>query len=205
VIDPAHGLTLQQRRNRQTDREIRDAALTLFERQGVAATTADEIATAAGISPRTFFRRCRTKEEAVLLGDGDLHDGLVRDLRAAAPLPATITALEPVWRAVFLAFDADEPWRTLTARLMDVAAEEPGLRAAMARRAEERRAELVAVVGEATGADAMRAAALVALFDTVAGLTVQESRRRAAQGQDPAVLDAYRAALATIREIAQEL
>lgn len=48
--------------------EIMRVALDLFVRQGFEATTIDEIAMAAGISRRSFFRYFGTKED-VLLGD----------------------------------------------------------------------------------------------------------------------------------------
>jgi AcrR family transcriptional regulator len=57
---------LRERRRRATEAEIGDAALGLFERQGVAATTVGDIARAAGISERTFFRYFSSKEETVL-------------------------------------------------------------------------------------------------------------------------------------------
>lgn len=56
--------TLRERRRAETAREICDAALALFERQGSAATTVDQIAGAAGISQRTFFRYFARKEHA---------------------------------------------------------------------------------------------------------------------------------------------
>lgn len=49
-----------------TERIIRDAALRLFTRQGSAATTVEQIAEAAGVSERTFFRYFRTKESAAV-------------------------------------------------------------------------------------------------------------------------------------------
>ena len=42
-------------------------ALDLFEAKGYETTTVDEIAEAAGISRRTFFRQFRAKEDVVLL------------------------------------------------------------------------------------------------------------------------------------------
>jgi AcrR family transcriptional regulator len=48
--------TLRQRRRAETAREICDAALALFEQQGSAATTIDQIAEAADVSQRTFFQ-----------------------------------------------------------------------------------------------------------------------------------------------------
>ncbi|MFB7502397.1 TetR/AcrR family transcriptional regulator [Streptomyces broussonetiae] len=45
--------------------EIARAASALFVRQGLRATRAEDIAHAAGIAPRTFYRYFATKEEAV--------------------------------------------------------------------------------------------------------------------------------------------
>ncbi|MGW4446295.1 TetR/AcrR family transcriptional regulator [Streptomyces sp. NPDC004682] len=45
--------------------EIARAAATLFVRQGLKATRAEDIAAAAGIAPRTFYRYFASKEEAV--------------------------------------------------------------------------------------------------------------------------------------------
>jgi AcrR family transcriptional regulator len=55
---------LRERRRELTSREISEAALTLFERHGSAATTVDQIADAAGVSQRTFFRYFERKEDA---------------------------------------------------------------------------------------------------------------------------------------------
>ncbi|MEU3523778.1 TetR family transcriptional regulator [Streptomyces sp. NPDC038707] len=45
--------------------EIARAAAALFVRQGLRATRAEDIAQAAGVAPRTFYRYFATKEEAV--------------------------------------------------------------------------------------------------------------------------------------------
>ncbi|NIE66885.1 TetR family transcriptional regulator [Burkholderia sp. Ax-1719] len=54
--------TLRERRRLATAVEITEAALHLFETVGVEKTTVADIAEAAGISPRTFFRYFETKE-----------------------------------------------------------------------------------------------------------------------------------------------
>ncbi|MGX1727489.1 TetR/AcrR family transcriptional regulator [Streptomyces diastaticus] len=56
---------LTERRRAATRLEIAREAVRLFAARGVAATTADEIAAAAGISPRTLWRYCSSKEECV--------------------------------------------------------------------------------------------------------------------------------------------
>jgi AcrR family transcriptional regulator len=56
---------LRARRRAQTRHDIAAAAAALFARQGVAQVTAAQIADAAGVSLRTFYRYFDTKEQAV--------------------------------------------------------------------------------------------------------------------------------------------
>ncbi|MFF5859534.1 TetR/AcrR family transcriptional regulator [Streptomyces sp. NPDC012751] len=58
-------VSLTERRKAETRMEIARAAAALFVRQGLRATRAEDIAQAAGIAPRTFYRYFATKEEAV--------------------------------------------------------------------------------------------------------------------------------------------
>lgn len=58
-------MSLTERRKAETRMEIARAAAALFVRQGLRATRAEDIAQAAGIAPRTFYRYFATKEEAV--------------------------------------------------------------------------------------------------------------------------------------------
>ncbi|OWA00775.1 TetR family transcriptional regulator [Streptomyces sp. CS113] len=71
-------------------RELALRAAHLFEEQGFADTTVEQIAANAGISLRTFYRHCPVKEEALtpLLVEGvhTLVDALARR-PAAEPLP----------------------------------------------------------------------------------------------------------------------
>ncbi len=59
---------LRTRRRMDTRQEIQQAALELFEEQGVRETTVQHIADRAGVSARTFFRYFATKEQAALPG-----------------------------------------------------------------------------------------------------------------------------------------
>lgn len=59
-------LTPRQQRYDHTWRSIHDAAYELVTAQGMRATTVDEIAEKAGVSPRTFFNYFPTKDDAVL-------------------------------------------------------------------------------------------------------------------------------------------
>lgn len=58
-------VSLTERRKAETRMEIARAAAALFVRRGLRATRAEDIAQAAGIAPRTFYRYFATKEEAV--------------------------------------------------------------------------------------------------------------------------------------------
>lgn len=66
--------TLRQRTRRRAYEEITTAAMGLFLERGFPETTVDEIAAAAGISRRSFFRYFGSKEDVVidlLVADGD--------------------------------------------------------------------------------------------------------------------------------------
>jgi AcrR family transcriptional regulator len=87
--------SLRQRKRARTRAALIAAALELFERQGYETTTIDEIAAAADVSPRTFFRYFATKEE-VALGD-DLGQEIVGLIAAR---PAEEPMLESVRRVI---------------------------------------------------------------------------------------------------------
>src|SRR5579875_2883675 len=62
---------LRERKKARTRAAIREHALKLFREQGYAATTVEQIAEAAEVSPSTFFRYFPTKEDLVLQDDFD--------------------------------------------------------------------------------------------------------------------------------------
>lgn len=62
---------LRERKKLRTRAEIRQQALRLFDEIGYAATTVEQIAAAADVSPSTFFRYYPTKESLVLTDDFD--------------------------------------------------------------------------------------------------------------------------------------
>jgi len=63
---------LRERKKARTRAAIREHALRLFREQGYAATTVDQIAEAADVSPSTFFRYYPTKEDVVLQDEMDV-------------------------------------------------------------------------------------------------------------------------------------
>jgi AcrR family transcriptional regulator len=62
---------LRERKKQQTRAAIQSEALRLFAAHGYEATTCEQIAAAAGVSPATFFRYFPTKEDVVLRDDYD--------------------------------------------------------------------------------------------------------------------------------------
>ena len=73
---------LRERKRTRTRLMIQTEALRLFGEKGFAATTVEEIADAAAISRRTFFRYFPTKEDVVIW---DEYDPLATDLVEARP------------------------------------------------------------------------------------------------------------------------
>lgn len=77
-------ISLRERHAVETRRAIVESANALFIAQGYDATTVDEIAVDAGVSPRTFFRYFPTKD-ALLFHDLDEKLERVRDEINARP------------------------------------------------------------------------------------------------------------------------
>lgn len=96
---------LHERRRHRTEREIREAALTLFEEHGVDGTTVDDIAREAGVSPRTVFRYAATKERAALIPEPDVERRVDEALAALDAEERLGPQLERLWREVLAAFD----------------------------------------------------------------------------------------------------
>ena len=85
---PAEPSGLRERKKAKTRAAIQRHALRLFREQGYSATTVDQIAAAAEISPSTFFRYFPTKEETVLY---DPFDPLL--IAAALAQPAELSPI----------------------------------------------------------------------------------------------------------------
>lgn len=75
---------LRDRKKAQTRLAICGAALELFERQGFESTTVEDIADAANVSSRTFFRYFDSKMDVILTQKGEDEESL-RDLMMARP------------------------------------------------------------------------------------------------------------------------
>jgi AcrR family transcriptional regulator len=88
-------LGLRERKKAKTKAAIQHHALRLFEEQGYAETTVEQIAAAAEVSPSTFFRYFPTKDDTVLT---DLVDAETFEIMLAAP--AELSPLQALSYAV---------------------------------------------------------------------------------------------------------
>ncbi|MGW5130330.1 TetR/AcrR family transcriptional regulator [Streptomyces sp. NPDC004135] len=91
---PTPQASLTERRKAETRMEIARAAAGLFVRHGLRATRAEDIAQAAGIAPRTFYRYFATKEEAVAPLYAAGAQRWVEAVRAAPAAVSVAQALE---------------------------------------------------------------------------------------------------------------
>jgi len=90
VTDTTAHCGLRERKKARTRAAIREHALRLFRAQGYAATTVEQIAAAAEVSPSTFFRYYPTKEDVVLRDDFDdrMLEAFQRQPSALSPVAA---------------------------------------------------------------------------------------------------------------------
>ena len=117
---------LRERKKAKTRAAIREHALRLIQEQGYDATTVEQIAEAAEVSPSTFFRYFPTKEDVVLQDDLDLlwMDAFRAQPRELSPIAAMRAALHEGFASM-----STEDMATLR-QTMDLAAH-PAVRARM--------------------------------------------------------------------------
>ncbi|MGP3970299.1 TetR/AcrR family transcriptional regulator [Streptomyces sp. 6N223] len=118
--------SLRERRRAETQRAIQSHAMRLFAERGYDATTVNEVAAAAGVSPMTVYRHFPTKEDLVLHGR---YDPLIAARVAARP------AGEPLVRRIGTALveaariAAEPPGRDLLLARLRLMIDTPALRA----------------------------------------------------------------------------
>ncbi|WP_422785736.1 mycofactocin system transcriptional regulator [Pseudonocardia spirodelae] len=113
-----HGARRAGRRPVTSRSEIEHIALEMFSDQGFEHTTVDDVAHAAGIGRRTFFRYFASKNDVAW---GAFDEQLVRMRAVLAAQPPDLPVLEGVRRAV-LEFNhvepAEQPWHRRRLRLI---------------------------------------------------------------------------------------
>ncbi|EMY34265.1 TetR family transcriptional regulator [Arthrobacter crystallopoietes BAB-32] len=151
--EQGHGQGLRERRRQQTRAEITDAALELFAKGSVAATTVDEIAAAAGVSPRTFFRYFASKEDAALPVHQDFNAAIAAGLPSVDPqgeLRREVHGLYGLMVQPYL--DNASPAAQRMLQVTRLMRKEPSLRAAVVHQSLERTEEVQAALAARFGA-----------------------------------------------------
>ena len=116
---------LRERKKARTRAAIREHALRLFRAKGYDATTVEQIAEAAEVSPSTFFRYFPTKEDVVLQDDMDLL--WLEAVKAQPPELSPVAALRAGMRDAFASLPPEEFARLREA--MNLALTVPAVRA----------------------------------------------------------------------------
>jgi AcrR family transcriptional regulator len=105
---PAPGL--RERKKARTRAAIREHALRLFGEQGYHATTVEQIAAAAEVSPSTFFRYFPTKEDVVL--QDDMEQLMLEAFDRQPPELGVVAAIRAAVREMQTSMDHDQ-WENL--------------------------------------------------------------------------------------------
>jgi len=97
---------LRERKKTRTRFAIQQEALRLFRERGYGATTVEQIAEAAEVSPSTFFRYFPTKDALVLTDDYDPI--MVERFRAQPPELGAVAAFRAAFRETFADMPQDQ-------------------------------------------------------------------------------------------------
>ncbi|MDZ4265426.1 MAG: TetR family transcriptional regulator [Mycobacterium sp.] len=116
-MDASEEPGLRERKKIRTRDTVRREAFRLFEQNGYAQTTIDQIAEAAEVSPRTFFRYFPSKE-TVLISD-EFTDPIIEAFLAAPAELSPVAAYRHAVGEVFTSMaDADYDYAIARQRLM---------------------------------------------------------------------------------------
>jgi AcrR family transcriptional regulator len=95
---------LRERKKARTRASLREHALRLFREQGYQATTVEQIAAAAEVSPSTLFRYFPTKEDLVLQDDMDVR--MIAALEQQPPGLGPVAAVRAASQQLFSSYSA---------------------------------------------------------------------------------------------------
>ncbi len=167
VPEAAPRPSLRERKKIKTRIAIRDATYALVGEQGYEATTVEQIAERAEVSPSTVFRYFPTKEDIVLTDE--LDPVLLAELRkrpADEPWPQSLRYV--MKRAISAALGEEPETVRLRSRLL---AEVPAVRARMRESMSVTGRMLAEAVAERTGVERDSLEARVSTMSFIGGLT----------------------------------
>jgi AcrR family transcriptional regulator len=158
---------LRERARRAVQAELAAVALELFTERGFDEVTVDDIARAAGVSKRSFFRYFAAKEDAVFGGVQVMGDDIAEQLAARPADERPWDSLHAVLREWVARIDAES---RATLRLIE---RTPSLRARFQHKREEVRSRIAESLAARTGLDPFT----VDLLTTAAGAAVDCASR----------------------------
>ncbi|QLY31972.1 TetR/AcrR family transcriptional regulator [Nocardia huaxiensis] len=192
---------LRERKKQQTRARIIDVALELCDAHGFDATTVEQIADAADVSPRTINRYFASKEDIVIAPIAEWGTALADHLRAE---PVTGNELQALMNAFLAVIDGvierDEPlpfrWFQQMQRIIRGSA---AVRAYSLDAAEHKTEQVTAAVAERLGAavDSLPVRLVVSTWHTIMRVGTEcedqtpECLTTSARGMADAVVDAY--------------
>nr|SBO93991.1 Transcriptional regulator, TetR family [Nonomuraea gerenzanensis] len=163
--------------------ELAAVALELFTERGFDEVTVDDIARAAGVSKRSFFRYFPAKEDAVFGGVQVMGDDIAEQLAARPAGEPPWESLHAVLREWVARIDAES---RATLRLIE---RTPSLRARSQQRREEVRGRIAAALAARTGLDAFTADLLTAAAGAAIDCASREWLRTGADGDHMKLVD----------------
>ncbi|MBR8642757.1 TetR family transcriptional regulator [Streptomyces tuirus] len=192
---------LTERRRAETRMEIAEEAVRLFAAKGVAAVTAEDIASAAGVSTRTLWRYFRSKEECVrpLLTTGlELLSDRLREC------PGDHDSLAEAILSIRYDDDTTPRLRAL-GDLLRLCRDEPGLRAVWLEAHYDAEAAFAAMIAERTGRPAGDLAVRVeaGVLNTAMRIGVEEWALRSDGEERPSLPETVNRALRMVGAVEQ--
>lgn len=160
--------SLAERKRQLVREELSEAAMLLFARQGFEETTVDQIAAAVGVSPRTFFRYFKVKEDVLVESLGQIGEQFVAELAARPAGEPPLAALRQALSLIVGLF-LEHPEKSL--KLSRLVLRTPTVRARYLDQQARWRDGLAAVLATRTGLDpsdfrpALTASIALAAFD----------------------------------------
>ncbi|CAM5509056.1 TetR/AcrR family transcriptional regulator [Streptomyces purpurascens] len=192
---------LTERRRAETRMEIAEEAVRLFAAKGVAAVTAEDIASASGVSTRTLWRYFRSKEECVrpLLTTGLelLTEHLREDRGEHGSLAEAILSVR---------YDDDATPRLRTlGDLLLLCRDDPGLRAVWLEAHYDAEATFAAMIAERTGRPVGDLAVRVeaGVLNTAMRIAVEDWALRSDPAAGPSLAETVRRALRMVDAVEQ--
>lgn len=147
TIDDAQDLGLRERKKLATREALSLAAVRLALERGLENVRVDDIAAAAGVSPRTYNNYFSSREEAICAAAAERARQLGEALRARPPD-------EPLGEAIVLAIVSRYTHGEPDKRMIRLIVSTPALRGEFLKTVAAREAQLAEAIAERTGLDA---------------------------------------------------